>query len=658
MRRICFFLIQWILLVTVLQGREADEKTLSPEVLLGLRGLGDLQVSPDNGWVAFVVSEPADTTEEGNPQQRDIWIVSTDGGGEARPFALGEKDEFSPRWSPDGKQIAFLSNRGEEGKAQVYLIRFDGGEGYGLTRMQQGVQAFAWSPDGKEIAFVTQDSLTAEEEKKQKEKYDEIVVDRADKVSRLWIVDVESRAMRAVSPEGVHVSEFAWSPDGSRFALRVSDTPRNDDVYWHSRLVVMERSGGQLQELARRASGNVRWSPDARRIFFFYPSERLAIPIPAVFQMETAMIQKFAKEYDGTFWDVAWLPDSRRVLGAVQKGVQGGLMTLDVRTGRIDKIVQTFWRFTGSRFCLSRDGKCVAYLSGSPDRPEDVWWCELTSKKRTRLTDFYGCLDAYDVGRAETVVWKNKDGREVQGVLIKPAGFEEGKRYPLVVAIHGGPAWAWWLGWHGTWHEWGHFLASHGYLVLLPNPRGSRGYGVAFAEANADDWGGGDYEDIVSGVDDLVNKGLVDPERLGVGGWSYGGFMTSWIVTHTNRFKAAVCGAGVTNLFSFHGTTDITPTFLKNYFTDVAYRRKEAYDAHSAVCFVENAKTPTLVLHGDEDVRVPVSQGWEFYRGLKQMGVETEMVVYPREGHSFREYGHQLDLLRRVLDWFDGYLKP
>jgi dipeptidyl aminopeptidase/acylaminoacyl peptidase len=299
----------------------------------------------------------------------------------------------------------------------------------------------------------------------------------------------------------------------------------------------------------------------------------------------------------------------------------------------------------------------VAYVGQAADVPGDVWVLATTGTPR-RLTTLNPQLGQLRLGEVKEITWTNpKDGQLLYGLLITPPNLRPGRRVPTVVQVHGGPEWAWWSGWHGSWHEWGQLLASNGYAVLLPNPRGSDGQGWRFVEANRDDWGGRDLQDILAGVDALVAQGIADPDRLGIGGWSYGGFMTSWTVTQTIRFKAAVVGAAVTDLFSFHGTTDITPSFLRSYFLDLPYRRRPGYDAHSAMSFVQNARTPSLVLHGGSDLRVPVGQGWEFYNALKQLGVETEMVVYPREPHEIGERAHQADLLRRVLAWYDRFLK-
>ncbi|HEU4402113.1 MAG TPA: S9 family peptidase [Candidatus Polarisedimenticolia bacterium] len=270
-----------------------------------------------------------------------------------------------------------------------------------------------------------------------------------------------------------------------------------------------------------------------------------------------------------------------------------------------------------------------------------------------RLTTLNPQIAALRLGAQSEITWKNsKDGRLIYGVLITPLDFQSGRRSPLIVQPHGGPEWAYWLGWH----SWSQLLASNGYAVLLPNPRGSDGQGWQFIEANRDDWGGMDFRDIMDGVDDLIKRGIADPDRLGIGGWSYGGFMSAWAVTQTDRFKAAVVGAAVTDLFSMYGTTDI-PTFQTRYFLDLPFKRRAAYDGHSPMSFIQNCKTPSLILHGQADERVPVSQGWEFYTGLRALGVETEMVVYPREPHGFEERAHEVDRFRRILDWYDRHLK-
>jgi len=645
-------------------GLRAEEKrAVKPEDLVDIRGVSDPQISADGKRVAFVVSEPAEPGKPEKPRDTNIWTVPTEGSEPARPFAAGPKGEASPRWSPDGRYLAFLSNRGQpvgeekEAKNQLFLMRTDGGEAEQLTSFKGEVLGFKWSPDSKMIAFTVRDPATEEEQKKKKEGDDELYVDHDYKFARLWVVSLSDRKAEQVTKQDLEVSDFAWSPDSTELALQVASTPRNDDVYWHSSLVIVRRLTG---EVVRRLSENltgmeVRWSPDGQTIAFaeFTPSKISSVLVLA--PAAGGARRELLKDYKGTVWRVEWAPESKRLLAESVEATQARLLSVDSATGSFTKLTDVFGR--APSFTVSADGRTIAYLQQPRDSPGDIWALTAGQSPR-RLTDLHPQVASWRLGAVKEITWKNrKGGQNLYGVLITPPDFKPGQTYPTIVQVHGGPQGAWWLGWYGSWHEWAGLLASNGYVVFLPNPRGSTGQGWQFAEANRDDWGGGDFQDIMSGVDYLIEQKIADPERLGIGGWSYGGFMTSWTVTQTNRFKAAVVGAAVTNLFSFDGTTDITPSFLRNYFLDIPFNRRAAYDNHSAMTFLKNCTTPSLVLHGEADERVPVSQGWEFYNGLKMLGVPTEMVVYPREHHGFKERAHQLDLLTRVLAWYDKQLK-
>jgi len=309
---------------------------------------------------------------------------------------------------------------------------------------------------------------------------------------------------------------------------------------------------------------------------------------------------------------------------------------------------------TTEDFDSSRDGRTVAFLGNSPASPADVYiWRDGSAQ---RVTDINPQVKDWSIGTQREISWKNpNDHRTIYGVVVLPPGYRPGIRYKTIVHVHGGPEEAWTVGFNGNWYNYATMLASHGYVVLLPNPRGSDGQGPAFTEANYQAWGGADFEDVMAGVDYLIAQGITDPGRMAIGGWSFGGFMTAWAVTHTDRFKAAMDGAGVVDLYSMATTTDISPSFLRRYMGPLA-SNAAVYDRNSPVRYLSDCHTPVLVLDGEADTRVPMSQGQEFYHGLRFMGREAVMVTYPREPHIFTERAHQIDSLNRILAWYDAHL--
>jgi dipeptidyl aminopeptidase/acylaminoacyl peptidase len=309
---------------------------------------------------------------------------------------------------------------------------------------------------------------------------------------------------------------------------------------------------------------------------------------------------------------------------------------------------------TSEDFQASHDGSALTFLGESPESPAEVFsW---KGGAAQLLTSTNPQVAQWSIGSQKEISWQNPtDHKTIYGVIVLPPDYQEGKRYKTIVHVHGGPEEAWTTGFNGNWYNYATMLASHGYVVLLPDPRGSDGQGPEFTEANYQDWGGGDFADIMAGVDFLIAQGITDPNRMAIGGWSFGGFMTSWAVTHTDRFKAGMVGAGVTDLYSMATTTDISPSFSQGYMGPLA-TNAAIYDKHSPVRYLDQCHTPVLVLHGEADPRVPISQGQEFYHGLRFMNKEAVMVTYPREPHIFTEREHQIDSLTRILEWYDAHL--
>jgi dipeptidyl aminopeptidase/acylaminoacyl peptidase len=302
---------------------------------------------------------------------------------------------------------------------------------------------------------------------------------------------------------------------------------------------------------------------------------------------------------------------------------------------------------------LSRDGRMLAFAFNDAKTPNDIWIASNAGKGAERLTNFNPGITDFALVPTEVVRWKAPDGLDIEGLLVKPLGYQQGRRYPLILQIHGGPYGQFAYGFNTR----AQIMAANGYAVLLPNPRGSTGYGQKFTAANVGDWGGKDYQDLMAGVDELVKSGVADPERLGVMGGSYGGFMTFWVITQTNRFKAAIGHAGISDWYSFHGQSDI-PGLMEYGFGGTPWTAREVYEKWSPVRHADRVKTPLMITHGEQDRRVPIAQAEQYYRALRKRGVETVFVRYPREGHGITEPNHQIDLVRRQLEWFDKHLKP
>jgi dipeptidyl aminopeptidase/acylaminoacyl peptidase len=667
-----------------------DHKVIDPSDIVSLKQVSEARISPDGSLIAYVVDTPVPAGEHHNSH---IWLVPTDGKSKARMFVVGAGSDSSPRWSPDGQSLAFLSDRenplakdkefhfslidtdnrkdleapekkpgaADESESkptqQIWLISLHGGEAAPITNIYGGVKSFEWSKDGKALAFIRTDQDTKEEAERKRRKEDHIEVDRNYKFDRLWVYTFSTQQARLLTKADANIDTFDWSPDGSRFLVRVSPTPRIDDYWRVSSIVILNAATGSTEKtlLEHAAPNFIRWSPDGHSASFGKASPKNITGVPVLYNVDTGKETVVGASYPATIENMEWDPDGRTLLASGTEGIDPVFLKVDAVSGSVTKIsgVHGPNGWFGS-YTLSKDGQKVGYLAETPEHPEEVF--VKSGDQSLQLTNTNPQIAGWHLGSSQEVSWKSsKDGTTIHGVLLLPPDYDKSRRYKTIVHIHGGPEEAWQSGFHGSWYDWGVVLSSHGYVVLLPNPRGSDGAGTAFTEANYRDWGGGDFQDIMDGVDLLVSKGVADPDRLGVGGWSFGGFMTSWVVTHTDRFKVAIVGAAVTDLFTMATTTDIAPSYLDGYYGDLASNRK-LYDEHSPVRFLERCHTPTLVIHGEADVRVPISQGEEFYYGLRFLGRETQMLRYPREPHIFHEMEHERDSLERMLRWYDAHL--
>ena len=663
------------------------QKTVDPSDIANVKQVSDPQISPDGKQVAYVITTPVDP---GKHKDAHIWLSNTDQPGNAAPFVFSSGSDTTPRWSPDGSKIAFLSDRKNPlsaGKAspfhfsiadaaklhdlaneedrlpqdeddpgmQLWIISVRGGEATPLTDIAGGIKSFKWAADGKSLAFVRRDQETKAERDQKKKKNDQIPVNEDYKYDRLWLYDLSRNEARVITAPSVNIDDFDWSPDGTQFVARVSPTPRMDDYWRVSKIVVLDAKTGAISKTLEERAGYIqpRWSPDGRHVAFSRQTQKGITDVHMVYDLQTGKGSAVEDKFSGSVKQLFWSADSKSVLAQAIDGAHTLVIRVDAITGAVTPLPGS--EGSDGSLTLSADGARFTYLQESMRQPADVWLYD--DGKAQAVTRTNPQVDGWKLGTEREIEWKSsKDGKTVHGVLVLPPDYQTGKRYPTIVHVHGGPEEAWTTGWHGSWYNYGAMISSHGYVVLLPNPRGSDGAGPNFAEANYQDWGGGDFQDVMDGVDSLIAQGITDADRMAIGGWSFGGFMTSWAITHTNRFKAGMVGAGVTDLYSMATTTDISPSFQNGYFGPFIASRK-LYDAHSPVRYIDECHTPVLVLHGEADPRVPVSQGEEFYNGLRLLGRDVHMVRYPREPHIFTEREHQIDSLGRILAWYDSHLK-
>ncbi len=620
------------------EAQDGAKQPLTPAQSLNLRSISDLRFSPDSEQIAFVVTEPV----KGPARARHIWLLNFRTR-EMHQFTNSPKNEDTPRWSPDGKQLAFLSNR-DEGR-QIYVISLEGGEGRRLIQSKHEIESFAWSPDGSQIMFIAADPKTEAEEKKEKDKDDARVVDKDDRLARLWILDVKSGKIRQLTSGHWRMDAAEWMPDGKNLAVSATDRPDSEEET--SRIFSVNAADGKLIELnaPRGPYGRFRISPDGKTIA--YVGSRVDGPVPHDLFVSAvsggAGRNISAKSLDRPIGAYAW-SGNNSVLTIIQHGFKTNLLTISTdgtvtKTGTLP--------FNPRSFDLAASGR-LAFVGSNATEPEEIWLQE-PGKLAQRLSQFNMSWSEFKLAQPEMIRYKSFDGLEIEGAILRPAA--TATKLPLVVLVHGGPTGAW----SDSIESWGQLLVAHSFAVFYPNVRGSTGYGQRFIEMNRNDWGGGDFKDVMAGVDYLIAQNIADPNRLGIGGWSYGGYMSEWAITQTNRFKAAVCGAGLSNLASEFGTEN--GSSYDRWFFGTPYENLDGFMKSSPLKYLKSIRTPTLILQGEADVTDPIGQSQELYRGLKYYHVDSDFVLYPREGHGLREEKHLIDRLNRIVAWYEKYLK-
>jgi dipeptidyl aminopeptidase/acylaminoacyl peptidase len=664
------------------QQPAATPRAITVNDLYALRDLHDPQISPEGQWVAYSVGG-ANRAED--KMEERIWMVPA-AGGDAIPLTAEDVSSSHPRWSPDGKYVAFLSAR-NEGKTQVWLLNRAGGEAQKLTDTPQEVEDFQWSPESKRLVVILRDATPKElEEAKTKEKdKDAAQKEKKPKTEKPWVVDrlqfkrdtvgyldrrrkhlyvfdVAAKSLAQVTSGDFDDDEPAWSPDGTRIAFSSNRSLPDPDRTYNSDIWMVaadnKDKGTHLTQVTSNPGEDrqAAWSPDGKWIayssqldpkLFEYATKHIAIaPVPEV-GGKPGEAKVLTLELDRMATQPKFAPDGKSMYFVADDDGTQNLCLIEIATKKLTRPIGG--RLMLYDYSLSKSGEIAAQIT-TLDLPDEIY--TVSGGKLTRVTHGNDSLLAQlKLVQGEYVKFKSKDGTAVSGYMYKPLGYVEGKKYPTILRPHGGPVWAYYA-------EFDHLpqlLAANGYAVLFPNPRGSTGYGQDYCKAIFADWGNKDFQDDMAMVDYAIAQGIADPDRLGVGGWSYGGISTDFIIGQTRRFKAAISGAGAAEFTSMYGHDQ----YQKDYFAELGYpwEHQEVWKKVAPFYRVKDIATPTMFMGGNIDWNVPILGGEQMYQALKALGRDTLLVVYPGEYHEFSVPSHMEDRLKRYLAWYGHYVK-
>ena len=655
----CFLLT----IVSFGQSKTNPAKTnWSPEQCLKLKNITSVRVSPDGNKVVYTVRE-AVMTDDRSEYVNQVWLCNADGSNSIQ-LTKSDKNSSNPQWSPDGKWIAFTSSR--DNKTNLYVLPVAGGEAEKLTDVKSSVGNFAWSHDGKMIAFSMSDAVGDKEEKDKKAKNDWYYMDEEIKQNRLFVLwpgkkDTAGKyVQKKLTNENNNVNAFDWSPDGKSIVYSHGKSPEvNDNVY--SDISMIDIESGKITSIAATGAGetNPLFSPDGKYIVYYSTTDPVDWSGPDHGQVYSladhkSWSLKATPDEEGAI--IGWTPDGKNILWSEAAGTLNTVYILSADGKSITPWTKDLKDVIGG-ITINETGSWVAFTLQNTSQLPEAYISPLNNFSPVKITSLNADYAAKALPRTELIKWKGPDGKEIEGLLTYPVNYQPGKKVPFILNVHGGPA--------GVFQQTcvaanqGSYpiaaLAEMGFAILRPNPRGSTGYGAAFRMANRSDWGGKDFLDLMAGVDLVVKMGVADENNMGVMGWSYGGFMSSWIVGHTNRFKAASIGAPVVDL-AHQNLTDDIEGFLPSHFKTNPWNDWSLYDAHSPLRFVQNVKTPVMLQHGEADQRVPFSNSVMFYNALRRRNVPVSLLVFPRQPHGLQEPRMVLKAMQSNVEWFEKYI--
>lgn len=660
------FVIGLVCVFPFLQYGGQDGGVYTADDLNKTRSVRTAAISPGGQWIAYTVGRQRCVKEEAGSNYSELYLVSTRTG-LVKPFITGEVRVTNVTWSPDGSRLAFLTSRGKKAKTQVWTIPVDGGEAVQLTRCKSSVNSFQWHPNGKQIAFIATDPPSKREKMLKEKGYGFIFYEENLKHRNIYLMDVEDNAAEPKQlTKGISSWSFQFSPDGKTIAASMASRNLVDHNYMFRHIHLVDVATGNISKLTDNPGklGDFKFSPDGTRIVYTRALDRKDHAVSQVYVVDIKTKAEKNLTIPGFRGHVSWADwkDNKTVLYRSGEGVWPTISLVPAAGGKRKVILNAKDNgVTFSSISFSGDLKHAAFVGTTTTRPGELYYWNTTAKKPMvkKLTDVNPWLAKRKLGKQGVIRYSARDGLEIEGLLIYPADYAEGKSYPLVVIVHGGPESHYSNSWVTRYSSPGQVLAGKGYAVFYPNYRASTGYGVKFALGGYKDAAGKEFDDIADGIDFLIKKGIADPKRVGLGGGSYGGFAAAWFGSYYTKYVRAVCMfVGISDLISKRGTTDIPYEELYVHsgdkledMWDFALKRSPIYWAHQS-------KSAVLIFGGASDSRVHPSQSLEFYRRLKMNDhPAVRLVQYPGEGHGNRKHPGKIDVLHRVLAWYDWYVK-
>ena len=640
---------------------------LEPADQFEIQRVGAPVLSPGGDWIAYTVTET--NLEEENSETR-VWMVPTDGG-EAIPMTASGTSSGAPQWSPDGKFLSFTGSRNDNGN-QVWVLDRRGGEAVQLTNIEQGIRDYQWSPDGSQLLLTIMDPEPENEWGSEKDNAPQApwVINRlqfkrdgqgyltGDRHTHLYTFNLETHTLSQITSGDYNESQASWSPDGQRIAFVSNRTAQPDGNQNTDIWIVGSHNTYKGQTLLQITSNpgsdsSPSWSPDGQWITYvsviepdliWYATRHLAVASSSGGEAKI-----LSRAIDRNVSSPRFSEDGKDIIFRMEDSSEDHLVQIQAQGGTPVRLVEG--PLSVGQFSLGKSGT-VATLIGILDRPSEIYVLKETQLNRITFTNDQ-FLAGIKIAEVKNIQFPSKDGTEIEGFVTFPVGFEEGIRYPTLLRIHGGPV----SQYRHSFNFEAQLFAANGYVVVQTNPRGSSGYGQKFAADLWAEWGVRDYEDVIAGIDYTIERGWSDPDRLGVGGWSYGGILTDHVITQTNRFSGAITGASEFLYIANYGHDHYQLQWEKELGLPWEGNNREAWEAISPFNKVDLIKTPTLVMGGEKDWNVPIQNGEQIYQALRRLGVPTELVVYPGQGHGLRPPSYQKDRYERYLTWYDRWVK-